>query len=104
MNKMTRRGNYVCLPREYARALGLVGCAIVMNVISAGQSAASPDGYMQCTPAFLCHGLGLSEEAERVAVNVLREKGIVETTTHGGSRHIRVDLDRLARVVERGDC
>jgi hypothetical protein len=94
---LTRQGNYVPLSRHVCQVFGLDAAAVLLNVLNAAQLRSDEEGWQQVTPAWLCRGLGISEQRANIAVNLLLEKGVVEVKNRGGSRHLRINLYELQR-------
>ena len=96
-----KHGHYFPVPKALAAAIGLDAASVLMLLVSLGGMRAGPDGFMQATPGWVAYSTGLSSEREALAVRLLvNEYELLEARDRGGQRHLRVDLRRLARVLE----
>jgi hypothetical protein len=102
LTTLTRRGDYVALPRWLAQRLGLDAAAVLVNLLNVGQLRADSEGFVMMTPKFNCNGLGLDEDREAEAMTKLAQLRIVHIEYRNHERYACVDLKRLETILSKG--
>jgi hypothetical protein len=104
LDRRRREGRWMPLWPADLATLTQSQALLISHVLNVGQSNADDHGWVMLTPSFVVKGLKMEAECQSKVIRRLCRKGILEVSNRGpnGSRHVRLDLNALDKLLGRG--
>ena len=94
-----RRGGWTPLYFDHLRVLSPSQALVLGLILNVSKMGTNPDGWVRLTPSFAESQIHMDAERQQQVPENLRKKRVVEIQQRHGGRHVRLDVERLERLV-----